>query len=196
MQNQFDSSNYPDAVPAELPAGSRWAWTRSDITTAYPTATYTLKFRLSYLADPFSDYEIVAAKVSDAHVVTESHADTGGYLAGEYSWQAVVVRDSDSEEVVVDSGLVTVLADLGANPGETTSWVYQVLVAIRANLKAQASGSQLRIVIAGRELQNRTYTELLELERDFSKRWQSERRAIERKAGRASGGRVLIKMSA
>jgi hypothetical protein len=194
MQNQFD--NYPDAVPAELPAGSRWAWSRSDITAVYPTTAYTLKFRFSLLIEPYTMEEITAGKVSSAHVVTVSHDSTGGYAVGEYTWQAVVVRDSDSEEVVVDSGLVTVLADIGANPGIASSWVYQTLLAIRANLQAQASSAQLRILINGRELQNRTYTELLELERDFARRWQAERRALDRKAGRSPGGRVLVKMSA
>lgn len=196
MQNFFDSGNYPDAIPDELTAGSRWAWTRSDITAAYPTASYTLKFRFSLLDEPYSDYEQAAGKVGSAHVIEVASADTAGYTAGAYSWHAVVVRDSDSEEVTVDTGFVTVRADIGAVPGDTRSWVFQVLTAIRANLLQSASKSQMRMVIGGRELESRNYSELLELEREFGRRWEREKNEIDRNAGRSSGSRVLVKMSA
>jgi hypothetical protein len=195
MQNQFDSSAYPDSVPEELTAGSRWAWTRSDITAAYPTASYTLKFRFSLLESPYTDESVTASKADSAHVVEVASADTG-YTAGAWSWSAVIVRDSDSEEVTVDTGFVTVKPDLGASPGDTRAWIYQVLTAIRANLLDQASRSQKRIVINGRELESRSYSELVGLEQEFSKRWQAEQRKVDRKAGRASGSRVLVKMSA
>lgn len=196
MENQFDSTAYPDSVPAELTAGNRWAWTRSDITAAYPTASYTLKFRLSLLESPYSDIELTASKVSSAHVVEVSQSTTAGYGAGEYSWSAVVVRDSDSEEVTVDRGHVTVEPDLGASPGDTRSWVYRVLVAIRATIEGTASKEQAGYSIGGRSLSLRSPTELLELEREFSRRWRDEKRDIDRKAGRAAGSRVLVKMSA
>ena len=196
MENQFDSSSYPDAVPAELTAGSRWAWTRSDITAAYETSLYTLKFRFSLLDSPYTDFEVTAGKVSAAHVVEVSSADTGSHAAGAYSWVAVVVRDSDSEEVPVDTGFLTIKPDLGATPGDTRTYVYQVLAAIRASLLDSATKSQKRMVINGRELESRSYSELLGLEREFSKRWKQEQTEINRKAGRPAGSRVLVKMSA
>lgn len=196
MDNLFDTAAYPDSVPAELTAGNRWAWTRSDITAAYATSLYTLKFRFSLLEDPYTDYEIEAGKVSSAHVVEEASADTGSYTAGAYSWSAVIVRDSDSEEVTVDTGFLTIKPDLGASPGDTRSYVYQVLAAVRATILSSATQSQKRIVVNGRELESRNYSELLDLEREFSQRWRDEQRDIDRKAGRAAGSRVLVKMSA
>ena len=92
MDNAFDSSNYPDGVPAELTAGSRWAWTRADITAAYRTDTYTLRFRFSLLDSPYTDYEVEAGKTGSAHVVEVASASTANYTAGAYSWAAVVVR--------------------------------------------------------------------------------------------------------
>lgn len=196
MENKFDTASYPDSVPAELTAGSRWAWTRSDITAAYETSLYTLKFRFSLLEDPFTDYEITAGKVSAAHVVEVASADTAAKTPGAYTWSAVVVRDSDSEEVSVDTGFLSIKPDLGTSPGDTRSYVYQVLTAIRATLLDSATKSQKRLVINGRELENRSHSELLGLEREFSKRWRDEQRDIDRKAGRPAGSRVLVKMSA
>lgn len=196
MLNQFDSTTYPDAVPAELTAGARWAWTRSDITDAYPTASYTLSFRLCELASPYTQQTVTAGKVASAHVVEVPIADTAGaYVAGDYSWQAIVTRDSDGEQVQVDQGLVTILPDL-ATDAATSSWVYKTLQAIRATLQGTASKEEASYSIGGRSLSRRSIPELMDLEREFAKRWRDERNAIDRKAGRVSGSRVLVKMSA
>lgn len=194
MKNAFSSENYPNEVPRELSAGSRWAWTRSDITAAYPTATYTLRFRFSQLDSPFSDYTFTAGKVSSSHVLEVSQAETS-LAQGEYKWQAEVVRDSDSEEVIVDAGTVHVLPDLANNPGESSSWVYQVLTKIRATIEGTASKEDSSYSIGGRSLARRSIDELLQLEREFLTRWNNEKAAANRKAGRRRG-RVLAKMSA
>lgn len=186
MQNQFDSTTYPDQVPAELTAGARWAWTRSDITAAYPTATYTLSFRLFELASPNTQQTITAAKVSSAHVVTVPVADTAGaYVAGDYSWQAIVTRDSDGEQVQVDQGFVKILADV-SGAATTASWVYRVLAAIRATIEGTASKEQSAYSIGGRSLSLRSVAELLELEKDFARRWATEIAKTNQAAGRST----------
>jgi hypothetical protein len=196
MQNVFDTDNYPDKVPSDLHSGNRWAWTRSDITSVYETASYTLLFRLSLLAEPFSDFTITAGKVSSAHVVEESQADTGGYPVGDYEWQAVIVRDSDAEEVTVDRGFLSIHADLGSSPGDARSWVYTVLQNVRATIQGTATEKQSSYSIGGRALSLRTPEELLDLEREFARRWKEEKAEADRKAGRSTNSRVLIQMGA
>lgn len=191
MQNQFDSTAYPDAVPGELISGARWAWTRSDITAAYPTSLYTLAFRFCQLEAPHAESTVTAGKVADAHVVEASIADTAGkYVAGEYSWQAIVTRDSDGEQVQVDNGLVVIQPDLDS-AGDTSSYVYQVLAAIRATLKNTATKEQSAYSIGGRSLAMRSITELLDLEKEFSKRWKAEKSAIDRAAGRSTASNLI-----
>lgn len=196
MQNQFSVENYPDQVPSELTAGARWAWTRSDITDAYPTSAYTLSFRFTELASPYTQQTITAGKVTSAHVVEVAIADTAGaYVAGDYSWQAIITRDSDDEQALVDQGIVKILPDI-TGAGATSSWVYRVLTAIRATIEGTASKEQSAYSIGGRSLSLRSVAELLELEKDFARRWRDEKNAIDRNAGRTSGSRVLVKMSA
>ena len=192
MQNLFITDNYPAREPTELVAGALWAWTRPDITEAYPTAEYTLKYRFSQQVSPFAVINITAAKTGAAHVVQQS--STGSNPAGEYTWRAVVVRDSDSAEVVVDSGLVTVLPIVTSGV-DASSWVYQVLTAIRATLKGAASKDQQELEIAGRRIVARSTGELLDLEREFARRWRQEQAENDRKNGR-KGRRVLVGMSA
>jgi hypothetical protein len=196
MKNAFDSDNYPDQVPDQLVAGDRWAWTRSDITTAYPTTLYTLTFRFRPLDLSSAAWTVTAGKVSSAHVVEVSQATTAAYVSAECSWSAIVIRDSDSEEVTVDSGTLTILPEATGTPGTASSWVYETLAAIRAVLKGTASKEDAAYSIGGRSLSRRTPAELLDLEREFSKRWQAEKDEIERQAGRATNRRVLVKMSA
>lgn len=196
MQNLFDSANYPDGIPAELVAGSRWGWTRSDITAAYPTDTYTLVYKLEALADPYGVVTLTAGKTGDVHTIEAAASATDNHPAGDYTWRAIVVRDSDSDEALIDGGFVTIAAnDLPAS-GSKASWVYQTLIAIRATLQNTASDKQAAYSVGGRSLSLRSPTELLEMEREFSQRWEAEKRKADRAAGRTVKSRVLVKMSA
>lgn len=190
MKNLFDSDNYSDSVPAELVAGTVFAWKRSDITAVYPVASYTLKFRLAALASPFAEYEYTAEKGGGEHVITETSTDD--VTAGEYRWHAVVTRDSDSAEVQVDEGLLTIRAAAGQDDGHT----YRTLMAIRATIEGTASVEQSRIEVGGRVLENRTIEDLLKLEKEYRKRWRAEKARLERQAGRSGKSRVLVKMEA
>ena len=190
MRNLFDSENYPDAVPEELIAGSFFAWTRQDIAEAYPVAEYTLAFRFTGLESPIAEQELTAVKTGGQHVIATS--ETGAFQAGEYRWFAVVTRDSDSASVTVEEGLVTIRAA----DGDDSTHTYRVLKAIQATLEGTATQEQSRIEIGGRVLENRSVTDLLALEREYSKRWKQERARIDRKAGRSSKSRVLVKMEA
>lgn len=190
MNNLFDSNNYSDSVPSELVAGALFAWKRPDISTAYPPELYTLSFRLSLLASPYTKEMITADKVDDAHVVAES--STGAYAAGEYRWFAVVTRDSDSAAIQVDEGVLKIRPA----SGEDTGHVYRTLTAIRATIEGTASNEQLRVEIGGRVLEYRSPSELMALEKEYSKRWMREKAEINRKAGRPAKTRTLVKMRA
>lgn len=196
MNNLFDTDNYPDSEPKELTIGARWAWTRSDITEAYPTASYTLKYRFIQQDSSRLKVDITAAKTGDAHVVEVSQSVTSKYVPDEYQWQAVVVRDSDSEELVVDRGYIELLPDFEADK-ESRSWVYRTLQNIRATIEGTASQEQSSYSIAGRSLSRRSLEELTALEREFSQRWQQEKAARDRKQGRKGDQkRIYLKMGA
>lgn len=195
MNNLFDTDNYLDTEPTELVSGDRWAWTRSDITAAYETASYTLKYRF-YQLDSCGEFFITAGKVSSAHVVEVPQAVTAGYESDEYGWEAIVVRDSDSEEVTVTSGFATVRAGSGGTDGTYRGWVYATLSAIRATIKGTASTDQESYSINGRSLSRRSPEELMALEKEFSARWQSEKDKSAIDNGKSVSSRVLVKMSA
>lgn len=192
MNNQFNSDNYPDRVPDALVSGARWAWTRSDITAAYPTASYTLKYLFNLQSSTTAQVVVTAGKIGSKHVVEVGQSTTGGYSAGSYIWQAVIVRDSDDEEVVVDEGF----SIIAAQSGDVRNHTLIVLQAIRATIEGTASKEQASYSIAGRSLSRRSIQELTDLEERYSRRWASERQAIDRRNGRSGSPRVLIQMEA
>jgi hypothetical protein len=193
MDNLFESTNYPTSEPDTLTAGSLWAWTRPDITDAYPTSLYTLRYDLTGLDSPYPLIQLTADKVSSAHVIEAT--STESYTAMDYRWRAVVIRDADSAEVTVDEGLITV-APAYANTEDAASYTYRVLQKIRATIEGTATREEASYSIGGRSLAVRSPEELLALEAEFRKRWQREKDEINRKAGRSTGRRVLVGMRA
>lgn len=197
MINQFDSANYPDVEPRSLTVGSYWAWKRPDITEAYPTATYSLEYRFSLQVVTETLFTITAGETGSEYVIEVGGITTGAYTAGEYYWQAVAIRTSDSEEMIVDSGYMTLTDDLGNYPGDTRSWVQTVLQSIRAVIASSATKEQSGYTVFGRSLERRSLSELIELERDFAQRFRNEQDALDRENGRAvKTTRVYMKMGA
>lgn len=188
MENLFEK--VPDEEPRTLRIGSFWTWRRPDITEAYPTATYTLKYRLTNLDDSTTK-EITATKDATGHLVEVPSQKTATYTAGNYVWVPVIVRVSDSVEIPLDAGDLVVET---SDPSQTFN--YRVLVAIRATLEKTASKEQQQYSIAGRQLIRRSTSELLALEQEFQRRVEKERSNRQRKLGRGGKKRVLVKMGA
>lgn len=197
MTNLFDSENYPTVEPDTLTVGERWAWKRPDISSSYAPALYTLEYRLALQDATPSFVTLQATDVDDTHVVEIGSAVTTAYTAGEYSWQAVIIRDSDSEELVVGRGNMELLADFGSQTGDSRSWVFITLQSIRAVIARSATTDQASMSIAGRSLSRRSLAELVDMEQEFSQRWKNERAKTDRENGRkAKQNRVYLKMGA
>lgn len=161
--NAFDSSNYPAAVPASVTRGDRWAWKLSSIASAYPSSAYTVKWIARLEADAATDNEItVTATASGSDYLFEvAAAITVGYHLGAYRWQLVVIRDSDSERVVIDTGRTTVEADQDDVSGDQRSHARRMLAAIESMLEGTASSDVQSYSIAGRSLSRYTRDELM-----------------------------------
>lgn len=195
MQNQFDTDNYPTTEPGELVSGTRWAWKKPDITSVYPTALYSLRYRLSLQESAGTAFEFDALKTDGSHVVEIESFSTEEYTAGHYVWRSFIVRDSDASEVFISEGVIDVRPSLESG-ADARSHTLRVLQAIRSTIEGTASEDQLRIEIAGRVIERRSVSELMDLEREYNKRWMREKREYDRKAGKTAPRRVLIGMRA
>jgi hypothetical protein len=196
MINKFDSANYPETVPDDLTIGSRWAWKNTGITEVYPTTLYTLRFVFSLQESTQTPISITAAKTDSAHIVEVGQSTTSTYSNGLYLWNSIIIRDSDSEEVVIGEGFTNFGYDLTALTGDSRSHNYKVLQAINATIEKTATKEQESYSIAGRSLSRRSITELMMLKNEYEQLWKEELKAIKRKQGIATNDRVQIKMGA
>ena len=108
MANLFDAGNAPQGEPSEITAGDFTQWKREDLTADYPSASYTLKYSARLHGAGQTEIDITAG---DDHVISVSKTVTSNYKPGTYSWDAYIVRDSDSERVRIATGQWKVLAN-------------------------------------------------------------------------------------
>lgn len=102
MLDPFDKSTAPDTEPTEIVGGYYVAWRREiDVDDALFTVTYRFN------------------SVAGSHTATVTGTRNGAFwefemlgsalaswVSGEYRWDLLVVRNSDSEDAVLDTGTV------------------------------------------------------------------------------------------
>lgn len=168
--------------PAELRAGLNWDWRRDDLTD-YPSGTYVLTYWFKKKGATGANFSIVAATSGAGYLVGVAAATTAAYVAGDYSWVAVVTAGSNAYEV--DDGNLTLLpkynsvADL-----DDRSHARRVLDAIEAAIEGRASKVQLEYSILNRAIKFWAPADLIK----FRQQYKSEVAAEEAAANVASGG--------
>lgn len=195
--NAFDSSNYPAAVPASVTRGDRWAWKLSSIASAYPSSAYTVKWIARLEADAATDNEItVTATASGLNYLFEvAAATTVGYHLGAYRWQLVVIRDSDSERVVIDTGRTTVEADQDDASGDHRSFARRALENLEAALVGNTSPDVVNYSISGRAIGRMSADERIRLRNYYRHCVAAEDRAALAAAGRPNGTRIRTRFA-
>lgn len=190
--NVFDSANYQDGEPHRLIEGTLWAWTRNDL-TEYPGDQYSIEYRLAQQDTPYADYRVPMTYGGDSWYVEESLG--AGVPPSEYKYRLFVIRTSDNAEVAIGQGYITVKPN-NVGSGDTRSYNYRVLMAIRHTIEGTASHEEERISIGGREIWRRSIEDLLALEYEFSRRWKKEQDELDEDGGPSSKSTVLVGMSA
>ena len=108
MSNDFDSGCYPTTEPEDLTAGDRWAWKRTNLTQYGTGFTLTYELTINGGGNPIT---LTATLSGTEYLIEIPAATTAGYTAGDYSWAALITRDSDSERTRESYGTLTVHPD-------------------------------------------------------------------------------------
>ena len=166
--NLFDSANYPSSEPAELHAGDRWAWKRTDLSADYPTATYALSYVARLNGTGTTSFTITASETGGEFVVEVASSTTAGYTAGTYTWVAYITRSSDSQRIEVATGTLVVVPNRATATTDPRSWAQITLDVIEAYLRDSNNISAASYQINGRSLSRWARAELLK-ERDLLK---------------------------
>ena len=193
MSNEFDSVNYPASEPADLVAGDRWAWKRTDLGGDYPPASYALSYSARLEGAGTTEISISASESGTEYIVEVASATTAAYTAGTYHWQAYITRSSDSERITVDGGTFEVNANRDEATSDPRSHVKKTLDALEAVIESRATKDQEAYVINGRSLTRTRLPDLMMFRDKYAALYANEQKQERIDNGLASGGRVLVR---
>lgn len=192
MANAFDSTEAPQGEPLEIVAGDFIQWKREDLTTDYPSASYTLKYSARLQGTGTTEIEITGGT---DHLVQVSSSVTALYTAGTYSWQAYITRNSDSERILVASGYWDVLANSDESTADPRSHAEIMLNKIESLLEGKADSDVSSYSIAGRSLTKMTPEELLTWRNFYKAEVLRERQKEDIKLGRKTPTTVKVRFT-
>jgi len=185
LSNKFDSANYPSQVPAVLQKGDFWAWKKPNLSTDYPLAAYSLKYKF-YLIDgsTASNFTIDATESNNEYIISTS--STTSQTAGDYRWDAIIKRTSDNVELIIEDGYSTILDNA------VRSHAKIVLDAIEGVIEGRATIDQSSMSIAGRSLSRMSVDELLTFRDRYKSEWLKEVKIARIKNNQGSGNTIKV----
>ena len=186
MSNKFDSANYPSQVPAVLQKGDFWAWKKPNLSTDYPLASYSLKYKF-YLIDgsTASNFTIDATESNNEYIISTS--STSSHTAGDYRWDGIIKRTSDNVELIIEDGYSTILDNA------VRSHAKIVFDSICAVIENRASMDQSSMSIAGRSLSRMSIDELLTFKDRYKTEWLKEIKMARIKNNQSSGNTIKVR---
>jgi len=167
-----------DIEKQDLVAGVDWDWTEG--VANYPATTHTLKYYLKLSTG--STITLTSTASGTSHEFEIDKATTAGYTAGWYRYQAIVVNDSDANDVheVGEPGYVRVFPDL-STVSDAREHAHKMVDYLRTIQLAMAQQQYESLSVEGRSI--------------VQKKMEDVRRELEyyeRKAGVRKRTRQLI----
>nr|BAR33172.1 hypothetical protein [uncultured Mediterranean phage uvMED] len=192
MSNLFDSSNFPTSEPVELQLGDFWAWKRTNLSTDYPTADYSLsyEFNLNEGATA-SNFTLTASEANDEYIISTS--STTSYTKGSYNWIAYITRTSDSARIKIGEGFTEIQENYATTSASVRSHAKIVLDAIEAVIENRATMDQSSMSIAGRSLSRLSIDELMTFRDRYKTEYLKEQKISRIKNKKGSGNTVKVK---
>lgn len=159
----------PTTEPSKIQAGDSVDWTKPDLSTSFPPATWTLSYRLIQ-QNGSGLIDITATNVADVFTVDVTPATSAAWIAGLYNWVASVSDGTDRH--TVGHGLVEILPDLASLTGtyDGRSHVKITLDAIESLLEKKPNADVLQATIGDRSITRMSIDDLL--------KWRGRYRAL------------------
>ena len=187
MANLFTS--IPEKEPVTFYKGETVVWTRKDLTD-YPVGSYAMSWSARLESNGGTSFSATVTEVDDYYKFTLDNSATGGYTTGDYFWVLKVTQSSDSEELIIDSGKITVKDNYFGSTGDTRSHAKIMLDKIESILEGRADADVSSYSIQGRSLSKISINELLQW-RDYYKAEYQKEIAKFRRDNNEGSGRVI-----
>ena len=193
LANRFDPANSPIIEPERIVVGDFIQWRRTDLGTDYPNDAYTATYVARITGGGSSEIQIVGTAYNSDYLFSAASSVSANFVAGFYHYQLEMVRNSDSERIVIDRGTFTAVVDLDVNNTDPRSHAEIMVDKIETVLQGRADADVLSYSINGRSLSKMPPNELVEW-RDYYKReflMEKRKERIRRKI--ASGATIVAR---
>ena len=187
MANLFTS--IPEKEPVTIYKGETVVWNRKDLTD-YPVGSYAMSWTARLESNGGTSFSATVTEVDDYYKFTLDNSATGGYTTGDYFWVLKVTQSSDSEELILETGKITVKDNYFGSTGDTRSHAKIMLDKIESILEGRADADVSSYSIQGRSLSKIGIAELLQW-RDYYKAEYQKEVAEFRTGNKEGSGRVV-----
>jgi len=190
--NLFDAANAPEGVPEELIVGDFFQFKVSTLSSDYPNNLYTMNFVARIATGNSSEITVTATASGDDYLFTQASSVTDSHDVGHYHYQLEVVRNSDSNRLVVDRGEFDVKSDYDNNL-DPRGHAEIMLGKIESILEGKADSDVSSYSIAGRSLSKYSPSELVDWRAFYKKEVALHKREEAIKHGRKSKSTILMR---
>ena len=187
MANKF--TEIPEKEPITIYKGETVVWNRKDLTD-YPVGSYAMSWVARLESNGGTSFSATVTEVDDYYKFTLDNSATGGYTTGDYFWVLKVTQSSDSEELILETGKITVKDNYFGSTGDTRSHAKIMLDKIESILEGRADADVSSYSIQGRSLSKIGIAELLQW-RDYYKAEYQKEIAKFRRDNKEGTGRVI-----
>ena len=192
MANLFTS--IPEKEPVTFYKGETVVWTRKDLTD-YPVGRYAMSWSARLESNGGTSFSATVTEVDDYYKFTLDNSATGGYTTGDYVWVLKVTQSSDSEELIIDTGKITVKDNYFGTTGDTRSHAKIMLDKIESLIEGRADADVSSYSIAGRSLNKLSVQELTEWRNYYKAEYQKEIAKFRRDNNEGTGRVVKVQFN-
>lgn len=197
MANAFDAATAPEGEPSEIVVGDFIQWKRSDLVADYPPADYTATYVARITGGGNTEIQVTATNYNsgEAYLITVDSTTSADFVAGYYHWQLEIVRNSDSNRIVVDRGAFTAIVDLDVGGADPRTHDEKMLTKIQSILEGRADGDVESYSIQGRSLTKIPIKDLMEWERHYRQRVERYKKKEDIKLGRKTDSTIKVRFT-
>lgn len=193
MANLFDASNAPTTEPEVVSPGDFIQWKRTDLGGDYPPASYTATYVARITGGGSTEIQVTGTASGSDFLFTVSSTTSTDFTPGIYHWQLEIVRNSDSNRIIVDRGYFTCVADLDINGADPRTHAEIMVDKIESLLSGKADSDVDNYTINGRSLKKLSFKELLDARDYYRKEVQREVIAERIRKRQGTGATVQVR---
>lgn len=194
MVNLFDQNNALTSEPTSAVIGTLVQWKRADLSDVYAPATYDLIYNIRLKNGAGVDKTITATTANDgSFLVSLTSNITTTMVAGDYYWQAFIVRKSDSAKIAVSTGELSLKANLDQNGADIRSHAVVMVEKIESLLQGRADKDVSSYSIQGRSLAKMSIVDLMTWRDYYRKEVAKEKQDAAIAAGKSSGTTIKVR---